>query len=473
MTRRLLLSYLSLTLFVLLLLEVPLAIFFQQRETDRLTADIERDATVLATLYEDALEAGTPPDPIPADDYQNRTEGRVVLINTDGTTLIDTESDAVRIFSTRDEFKIALTGQRAQGTRYSSTLDADLVYVAVPVASGGNVHGALRLTFDSKAVDDRVRSFWWGLAAVGAVILLVVGLFGWALSRSITRPLRRIRNAAARFSQGDLTKAEPQSGVPHELADLEASLNVMATRLDRLLQQQRAFVADASHQLRTPLTALQLRLDNLRSDISDPVLEEDIDASIVETDRLANLVTDLLQLASAEKIVHLEPHNLTQITHDRISTWTAVADQSRIDLHLNSTDSNDLWAESVPGGIEQMLDNILSNAIEAAPTNSTITIDLNRGTHQHTVAITDQGPGLTAHQRTKALDRFWRADHTTPGTGLGLAIVQSLVEASNGHVGLKPATPTGLTVTINLPIASAALTPGDTHHETGTVRSPV
>ena len=237
MTRRLLLSYLTVTVVVLLLLEIPLAVFFQQRELNRLTVDVERDATVLATIYEDALEKEQTPDPLAAQDYASDTTARVLLVDADGISLIDTEFAVDRDFSTRPEVATALTGARSTGTRRSETLDTDLLYVAVPVASGGTVHGALRLTLDTHEVTERVWRFWFGLVAVGLVVLAVMAGVGWLIARSITRPVRRLQVAAERFSSGDLTTTDVDTRAPVELATLETAMNDMARRLDGQVRQ--------------------------------------------------------------------------------------------------------------------------------------------------------------------------------------------------------------------------------------------
>jgi hypothetical protein len=126
-TRRLLLSYLTITLIVLLLLEIPLGLFYAQRERERLAADVEHDATVIATLYEDDLEVGAPLDPTPADTYEDRTGARVVVVDADGIARVDTGGDVPRDFSTRPEIAAALEGERAAGTRRSDTLGTDLL----------------------------------------------------------------------------------------------------------------------------------------------------------------------------------------------------------------------------------------------------------------------------------------------------------------------------------------------------------
>ncbi len=326
MTRRLLLSYLTITAIVLLALEVPLGLIFQQRQTDRLTVGVERDATVLASRYEDALERETVLDPAAASGYARRTGVRVVVVDTSGLSLVDTSGGIHRDFSTRPEIRTALRGQRATGTRHSDTLNTDLLYVAVPIASGGKVLGAVRLTLDTQQRDAAVLRLWLGLIAVAVVVLAAVAGIGWAIARSVTRPLRDLHAAAARFATGDLTPTAPEPHAPAEIAALAETMNTMAQRLARLLEEHRSFVADASHQLRTPLTALRLRLENLQSDWATSDGADDLNAAVDETGRLTGLVNDLLKLARAEKAAETEPVDLVQLARDRVDTWSASAE---------------------------------------------------------------------------------------------------------------------------------------------------
>jgi signal transduction histidine kinase len=302
MTKRLLLSYLTITVFVLVVLELPLAVFYGQRERDRIEADAGQDANVLATVYEDALEQGLEPDPGPADSYRERTGARIVVVGTDGISVVDTDQAPGRDFSTRPEIVEALGGNRNSGARRSDTLGTDLLYVAVPVASSGVVHGAVRLTIDTQFVTDRIHRFWLALAGVAAVVLAVVGVAGWVLARSVTRPVRHLRSAAARFAGGDLTIADvPAGGVP-ELRSLAEAMNTMAERLDALITAQRSFVADASHQLRTPLTSIRLQVENIQNQVADGDVPAPgtTDAVLDEIDRLTAIVADMLRLARAE-----------------------------------------------------------------------------------------------------------------------------------------------------------------------------
>ncbi|MFN3256192.1 MAG: ATP-binding protein [Ilumatobacter sp.] len=458
MTRRLLLSYLTVTLIALLLLEVPLAVFYREREIDRLSANVERDATVMATIYEDALEDDSPLDPAPAESYTARTGARVVIVDENGTSLVDTGADTNRDLSTRPEVDAALAGDRSTGIRRSDTLDTDLLFVAVPVASGGVVHGALRLTLDAHEVNERVQRFWIALVGAGLLILVVMACVGFVIARSVSRPVRTLQAAADRFSSGDLTPDPIDERAPPELASLQRAMNNMATELDGLIERQRSFVADASHQLRTPLTALRLRLENLESETTtDSSERRELSAAIDETTRLSSLVEDLLQLARSEQSGNSVVIDLADVVRDRVDTWTATAEHEGVEL-MHRVASASLPVTALAGGIEQVLDNVIDNALRVSPPGGTVTVEAFAGPSTCTVVISDQGPGIDDAHKHDALTRFWRADTSTPGTGLGLAIAQRIMTASNGTIELSDVTPQGLAVTLSLPAISARTT---------------
>ena len=462
MTRRLLASYLTITVIVLVMLMVPLGMFYSQRERERLAADVEHDASVIATLYEDDLEAGLPLDPIPADTYEDRTGARVVVVDADGISQVDTGGVIDRDFSTRPEFEAALDGVRTSGTRRSDTLGTDLLYVAVPVASGGTVHGALRVTLDTSDVDQRVRNFWFALGAIAAVVLATVTLIGWVIARSVTRPLRELTATAARFAGGDLSVAEHDAQGPAEIRALDTTMTTMAQRLDAVLSDQRRFVADASHQLRTPLTALRLRLENLQSDLAaedrghregdpDAHAVEALERAIGETERLTELVSNLLQLARADDQPVTSIADLGGLVRDRVDTWTASADERGVELRHRSGDQS-ILVRCIPGAIEQILDNLLDNALAVAPSGSSIDVVIDRiATGSVELRVVDHGPGLDDAAKIDAMRRFWRGDTSRPGTGLGLAIVDTLASSSGGRVVLADTVGGGLTVIVELP----------------------
>lgn len=448
MTRRLLLSYLAVTLVVLALLEVPLGIFYAQRERDRFIADVERDASVIATIYEDDLERGRTPDPTAAERYEQRTGARVVVVDGAGLSSVDTGAATPRDFSTRPEVEAALLGSRSSGIRRSDTLDTSLLYVAVPVASGGVVHGALRITIDASSVDARIHRFWLGLAGMAAVISVTVGLAAWALARSITRPIRRLRDTATRYSSGDLSPDDQPVAGPSEIRELAETMDMMARRLASLIDEQRAFVADASHQLRTPLTAMRLRLENLQAGLASEQAAE-LEPVVDETSRLAALVGDLLQLARAEEHAPVGDVDLRELAGARQELWGAFAAERGIAIELVAPE-DPVMARAVPGAVEQVLDNLLDNALNASPDGATVRIELVAGGSQHVLGISDEGPGLGDEDKDRAVRRFWRGDSSTAGTGLGLAIAADLVASSGGTIELTDAQGHGLRVVVSL-----------------------
>ena len=276
MKRRLLASYLGVAVLVLVLLEVPLAISYQRAERQALTDKVERDAVALASLVEDSLERGSP---VPARvrriarDYGADTSARVVVTDDRGRRLIDSAPNGTTDFSSRPEIVRALKGEIATGTRSSQTLGTDLLYVAIPVASSGVVHGTVRIA---------IRRLQWmlaftatgrSLAIIAAVVLAVAATVAAVLARWVTRPLDRLEQAADAVGSGDLAARAPAEGPP-EVRRLAETFNSMASELDTLLRSQDAFVADASHQLRTPLAALGF--DSRTSSPTSRILERRI-----------------------------------------------------------------------------------------------------------------------------------------------------------------------------------------------------
>jgi signal transduction histidine kinase len=437
--RRLLATYLTITAFVLAVVVVPLGLVFADRENDRLVFDIERDAQAVASLVEDALEAGSAPsiENVLAD-YAD-TGGRIVVVDAEGVSVADSDRPAGdrRDFSTRPEIAAALDGRRNSGTRDSETAGTGLLYVAVPVASGGVVHGAVRVTYSTSAVDARVSSMWLRLGALSAVVLVTVALVGMVLARSVTRPVRRLEGAARQLAAGDLTaRVEAGDGAP-ELRALADTFNLMAGRLAQLVASHRRFVADASHQLRTPLTALRLRLETLEPDIP-PAAGPKLQAAVAETDRLARLVDSLLVLARSDAATaEISVVDLQAIAAERAASWQPVARERGVEVTVDGPGPTPVRAPL--GALEQILDNLLSNALDVAPHDTAVAVRIVEAAPWIELHVTDQGPGMPPEVREHAFERFWRAPGATgKGFGLGLAIVDQLAQSCGGDARLAP-----------------------------------
>jgi signal transduction histidine kinase len=454
--RRLLLSYLSITVFVLLVLEIPLGFAYAQSERRRLTAAVQHDALALSIRAEEGLESGNLPQlKKVVDTYQRDTGGRVVVVGKDGTLLAD--SDPLRAgprnFSSRPEFRAALRGKENSGSRYSATLKQTLQYFAVPVVNGNVPIGALRVTYPTSFVDARIRRTWLVLAGVGAIVLAVVFLVSLRLARQVTKPLDDLERAAGDLGHGDLEARTVIPAGPPEIRELAESFNRTAARLEELVTSQQAFVADASHQLRTPLAALRLRLENLEGELGNAPepAREDVVGALDEVARLSRLVDGLLELARAERSVTATgPIAVGPLVDQRVDAWSALASERDVDLVARI--DGDLVVSSAPGRLDQVLDNLLANALDIAPGGSAVRVTGRRTAAGIELVVLDAGPGMSAEQRAHAFDRFWRpsgADRNG-GSGLGLSIVKRLVTADGGSVELDESPEGGLAARVLL-----------------------
>jgi signal transduction histidine kinase len=400
------------------------------------------------------MEHGTP---LPARvrsvaaDYDRDTGGRVLVVDSTGRAVLDTAPTESRDFSSRSEVDRALRGEIATGTRRSRTLGADLLFVAVPVASSGVVHGAVRITYPMSAVDARIHRYWSVLALIALAVLGVAVVIAFALARWVVRPLVGLERAADALGGGELDARAPVAGPP-EVRRLAETFNAMADRLDVLVHSQDEFVADASHQLRTPLAALRLRLENLERDVRADGSSE-LDGALAEVERLSALVDALLVLARADRASAAPSRvDIGDVARDRLAAFAAYGGERGVGL--DESIEPDVVGLATSGRLEQVLDNLLANALDHSPPGTAVTVSVRRRGAQVEVTVADEGPGMEADAIPRAFDRFWRADGAGDGFGLGLAIASRLVRADGGAVELRSRDGRGLEAIVTLRAAS-------------------
>ncbi len=458
MRRRLLISYLSLTLFVLLALALPLGLSFAQTEDRRLTSRIQDDAFALALRTGTTLQQGdTATLGRVVHQFAGRVHATIVVVDSRGTVLTSAGPAEPRPGTMTAGFADLDSGRQGHevaGRR--ATRQGDVLAVTAPVLAGDGRVGALRVSASVDVIDAAVRRNWLLLAGLAGLIALIVGLVSTLLARSFTRPLAQLDDSAARLGGGDLGARVDVPDDPPELRRLARSFNATAERLESLLTSQRGFVADASHQLRTPLAALRLRLENIEAD-GPRHRREDLDGALAEVARLTDLVESLLILARAEDAPAPSVDvPLVPVVEARLDAWSAVAAERGVHL---AADVADVGVRSEPGRLEQVLDNLLSNALDAAPAGSVVRVGVQRAGEHVAISVRDGGPGMTLEQQARAFDRFWRSPGSRgarSGFGLGLPIVRRLVLADGGDVTLGHAPEGGLAVTVSLPAARRA-----------------
>jgi signal transduction histidine kinase len=312
----------------------------------------------------------------------------------------------------------------------------------------------VRITYPTATLDARVHRYWLILGATGGVVLLLATLVGFQFARTLTKPLSQLELAAAAVGEGNLEARASTTAGPPEVRTLASEFNQTVTRLDGLLRSQREFVADASHQLRTPLAALQLRLENLERDVDDAG-KPSLEGALAEVDRLGRLVEGLLTLARADASRPTPgPIDVRSLVDARVDAWSE--ELAARHVAIDSQVQTGIAVLATPGSLEQVLDNLISNAVRAMSPGGRLTITAAGAGGSVELHVRDTGPGMTADQRARALDRFWRASSAGTGTGLGLAIVNRLVTADGGTVELRDAEGGGLDVVIRLSTAEQA-----------------
>jgi signal transduction histidine kinase len=447
--RRLVASNLVLISLVLVLLEVPLGLVYARHEHDALNAALQRDASSLGTLSEEIIEhPGVHDVSALAQRFTTGVGGEVVIVDKTGTQVTSN-----RPTKTDQAFQAALLAARAG--RSGSGERGGLSYATATVGASGNSHGAVLVARSDESVDRRVHQFWLLLVVIGAGVLGVSMLVSHQLARWVVGPLKELDDTAAELGRGHLqVRAQTESGPP-EVVALAVTFNEMADRVDALVRSQRRFVADASHQLRTPLTALRLRLENLDS-VDTAAVASAREAALLETSRLSRLVDGLLALARAEgHRPQREPVDVTAVVHERHEAWAALATERGVDLQLEPTAGSRVSALLVPGHLDQILDNLIDNALDATAAGGAVRLSAETVGSTVEIHVSDEGRGMSVDDRRRAFDAFWQGspDHSGASTGLGLAIVDQLVRASSGVIALDSSPSGGVDAVLCFPRA--------------------
>jgi two-component system, OmpR family, sensor kinase len=454
---RLLAAFAYVLVLVIVALEVPLALNLSRRVDAEIRSEAQGQAQLLASLASGRLGDRADLSRLVARGARD-LGGRVIVVDSRGRLRADSAGSGLgsSSYASRPEVAAAIDGRTDQGTRHSDSLDQDLLYTAVPVVRDGRTIGAVRVTQSVDAVHAEVRDDVWALIGVGVVALLLGLGVAWLLAGSLARPLRGLARAAGRVAGGDLDARTAVEGSA-EQQEVAAAFNDMTERLARVLRAQQEFVANASHQLRTPLTGLRLRLEAAASKADDPGLERDLVAAEAETERLARLLTELLTLARERQRPPARQLDLAEVVDAAAERWAARAERSGHTLSLRGEGS--VRVDSSADDLAAMLDNLVENALTYSPAGSAVTLGWGRDGATAWLAVLDEGPGIDADDGERVFERFYRgtASHAgAAGTGLGLPVVEALARRWDGEASLANRPEGGARAMVRLPARAAA-----------------
>jgi two-component system OmpR family sensor kinase/two-component system sensor histidine kinase QseC len=293
------------------------------------------------------------------------------------------------------------------------------------------------------------------LPLLAAAPLLAI-VMGWLVTSTL-KPLSRLQKEVMARGAVALDPL-PDHGVPDEVAPLVASLNALLQRLAAAFDTQRAFVADAAHELRSPLTALKLQVRLLERAQDDAGRREATAALAAGVERATRLVEQLLTLARNEPGARLQPLqrvNLVEAVRQALAEAAPLAVERRTSLEFDAGEREEVHAMGDATALTVLARNLIDNAIRYSPEGARVAVQVRRGVGGAALLrVDDSGPGIPPQERSRVFDRFWRREQTaasTSGSGLGMAIVRSIAERHRASVVLGESPLGGLSVEVLLP----------------------
>ena len=441
---RLLLALAYVLLLAVVALEVPLVLSLRERVNAEVRSQSRGQAEVVAATVDVRADQDDLQEVVAAAAASVR--GRVIVVGPGGRLIADSAGDA-RLgldYSTRPEVSAAMAGDVVQDERPSATLGETLLVTAVPVVNRATrrEEGVVRVTQSVEAVARAPGRATLGLVAIG-VLVLVLGLGAGALiAGQVAGPVRRLDDAARRVAEGDLGARAKVEGSA-EQQRLARTFNDMTARLERLVASQREFVADASHQLRTPLSGLRLRLEEAHAATGDADARAEIDAGLRELDRLAAMVSELLVLSQAGEIdAPPEQVDLEDAAYRAAARWDGATGS---EVRASGAPAEGFCPRA---DLDRALDALVENALHYG--NGLVEVRARPGA----LEVLDRGPGLVDGELTAVFERFHRgsAGRAGPnGTGLGLPIARELARRWGGEVTLANRDGGGARATVTVP----------------------
>jgi len=443
---------------VLVALGVPLAVNLEQRATLELQTEALIQAQgVASAVGSENLRPGAQEglDAIVAE-AAPQVDGRVIVVDERGLLVADSQGPqllgSMYAMPSRPEIVTALNGRPATQIRYSTDLGMELLTTAVPIQDEGRTVGAVRITKPMADVERETRRATLGLIAIGAAGLAAGLLLAFGVASSLARPLRRLADASKRLGEGDLSARTEDVTGADEIEQVGRSFDEMADRVERTVQAQREFVANASHQLRTPLTGIKLRLESALGAAEDERVRRDLEAADREVERLSEIVDRLLVMAK-----HIEEGRPTMLDVDdavdrAIDRWQERASTAGASL---SSQAGGGAAHGNPADVDQILDALIDNALAYAP--GPLTIGSSREDARVVLFVQDEGPGIPHDELGRVTERFYRGRRApSGGSGLGLAIARELAETWGGSLEVLRPERGGTRVEVRLRAAAGA-----------------
>jgi signal transduction histidine kinase len=417
------------------------------------------------------------------------SENRITVVLPNGKVIADSSYDPVKMenHAKRKEITDALKGKPSESMRFSPTLKEKHLYIAIPLNFGNRIVGALRTSVSVEKIDISLMTLTKKLITWSFFLLIFLTYFIYNQAKKISTPLEEMKRHVESFASSNSlinfkesiaitdSSTEEIASLIDAIKQMSNQLQVQFEKINRQTDEQihviskmrelenhrKEFVANVSHELKTPLTAIQGFLETIKEGVDDQeTLDKFIDIILKHSLRLKNIIEDLLTLSSIEReseIGSLDMHSgyIQGVLENIISLSDYKAQKKGIKISLSGSDHE--CQINIPL-IEQAIINLLDNAIKYGPENSKISVTTSLSDSFIQINVSDQGQGIDKIHHERLFERFYSVDKARSrqlgGSGLGLSIVKHIVLSHGGNVKIKSEPPNGSSFIIELPLTT-------------------
>ena len=461
-------AFAALILIVVFILNFSVSLRLQEHFEQKITAELKSNAVLVGDILQTDLIEGR------FEDIQQQTRRladklnmRITIVGKDGSVLGDSEQEPSLMGNHIDRFEVikAIENGFGQSTRFSDTMGLDMKYVAVRVEKGGRALGVVRFALPLSRVQPEIRIIY-RVVLFGTIAAVIIALIvGYFVSRSITLPIRQVKETAQLIARGDFGR-RVRIKSKGELGELAESLNTMADELQQKMENLKRldsvrtdFVANLSHELKTPLTLIKGYVETLQNEAINDKEKLGKFISIIKkhSDRLGYMIDDLLSLSELElsrDCVNKTELDIKEVV-DEISLGFGRALAGKKQNLTVNTKGDDFRIQADRNKIEQVFANLIDNAVKYTKESGLIEILLCDQDQTVCVTVQDNGIGIPKEHRDRVFERFYRVDKARSrelgGTGLGLSIVKHIVLAHKGKITIESVPKKGTKVSVTFP----------------------
>ena len=386
-------------------------------------------------------------------------DARILMLNADGTVWVDSlsELNGVRLGHGEVTDVTSLKMDRSYGFHHMGGGEW-IGYYTSGVTSRNELIGVVMMVSSIADLTKSLMEIQNSIIVFFVAVLVIVLLVGLYFSSVITHPINELNNLMQQTARAGFTvRANPRGN--DEIAQLGRTFNMMSEKLQNMDQMRNDFISNASHELKTPLSAMKILIESLlHQDMPDPGMTREFLGDInQEIDRLSAIVGDLLTIVrfdSKNEKLQMEPIALDELLFDTLSRLNPVA--RRAEITIEPTCDELCFVNGDPIKLQQVIYNLVDNAIKYTPEGGCVWVKLFTQSDKAVLEVRDNGIGVPKESLPHLFDRFYRVDkarsRSTGGTGLGLSIVQSIVHTHGGDIEVESEENVGTTFHVYLPL---------------------